>query len=382
MRFLGNDAIDRVNAHSAVLALAQGAGGVFVLVFLLRAGVSAPLVLCTMAAMTLGRLVLRPAVLPLARRVGLRNTLILGTVMEAGIFLLLPHVHGPGLMLALVIGVGAAGSVLYWTSYHAFFAALGDPDKRGSQIGVREALTALVGIVAPALGGWALTTVGPTWAFCAVAAVQALAAAPLLGTPNPPVVDDAPGVVHSARLGIALFAADGWHEAAFTYVWQIALFIALGERYAAYGGAMAIMGLVSALAGFWLGRLIDLGHGRTSAAMAYTVVAAAILLRAAGFDSPLWATLATAFGGLAVALQAPAMMTRVYNLAKGSPCPLRFHMATEAGWDIGCAAGCLTAAMLLSAGTSFAAPLLLALAGAGVAGTLLVRSYPPGAADA
>lgn len=379
MQFPKNDAVARVNLHSAILALAHSAGGIFVLVYLLRAGVSAPLTLCVMAAMTLGRLVLRPAVLPLARRTGLRNTLVLGTIGEAGIFLILPHVQGPGPMLLAVIVVGACSSVLYWTSYHAFFASVGDAGERGSQIGAREAMVALVNIVAPAIGGWAMATLGPLVAFGAVAAVQLLAAGPLLGAPNPPVVEEANGVAQSARLGIALFACDGWHQAGYTHLWQIALFLALGERFAAYGAAMAIMGVVSAFASFTMGRFIDLGHARTSAATAYTVVGVVVVLQAVGYANPVTATLATACGGLATSLQSTAMMTRVYNLAKDSPCPLRFHMATEAGWDIGCAAGCFCAALLLWSGASFGAPLLMSLLGAGTAGVLLVRSYRPSA---
>ena len=69
------------------------------------------------------------------------------------------------------------------------------------------------------------------------------------------------------------------------------------------------------------------------------------------------------------------MMTRVYNLAKESPCPLRFHMATEAGWDLGATGGCLAAAALLWNGASFATPLLLAAPAAVVAAIMLASSY-------
>jgi hypothetical protein len=40
--FLGNDAINRVNLHATIQALAQGAGGVFVFVYLLKAGLRRP----------------------------------------------------------------------------------------------------------------------------------------------------------------------------------------------------------------------------------------------------------------------------------------------------------------------------------------------------
>ena len=54
MSFFRNDAINRVNLHYGVQQLAEGAGGGFVFVFLLRAGVPVPLVFCTLAAMVAG----------------------------------------------------------------------------------------------------------------------------------------------------------------------------------------------------------------------------------------------------------------------------------------------------------------------------------------
>lgn len=115
MSFFSNAAVNRLNLHSGIQTLAQEAGGIFILVFLLKAGVPAPLVLCSMAAMTAGRFVLRPLVLPIARRLGLRTTLVLGTLLEAAVFPILPFVKGvDGAFLAMVL-VSPLGSVLYWT---------------------------------------------------------------------------------------------------------------------------------------------------------------------------------------------------------------------------------------------------------------------------
>jgi hypothetical protein len=49
MAFLRNDAINRVKVHSGIQALAQGAGGIFFLVFLVRAGVAVPVALTAQA---------------------------------------------------------------------------------------------------------------------------------------------------------------------------------------------------------------------------------------------------------------------------------------------------------------------------------------------
>ncbi len=378
MPVLDNDAINRANLHTAIQALAQGAGGVFVFVFLLRAGLPAPVVLCAAAAMTIGRFVLRTGVLPLARTIGLRNTLILGTVLEAAIFPLLPHVHGVDAMLGLVVAVSATGSVLYWTSYHAFFATMGDAEHRGGQTSAREVMQALGGVVAPALGGASLATLGPEVTFCVVAVVQALAAAPLLGARNIPVIAEAPGGMRAAWPAVRLQAADGWFGGIFVFVWQIALFIALGEGFATYGGAMALAALAGAVGGLVLGRLVDLGCGRGPVVVAYGVALVAVIARAAGAENAWAAAIANAFGALTVPLMTVVMMSRIYNMAKASPCPLRFHMATEAGWDLGCSGACLSAAALLWLHAPFGAALLLAAPAVVVMGALLAALYRRG----
>ena len=56
----------------------------------------------------------------------------------------------------------------------------------------------------------------------------------------------APGAFRAARPGAILYATDAWFDAWFIFVWPIALFLALGESFAAYGGAMALAALVGA----------------------------------------------------------------------------------------------------------------------------------------
>lgn len=382
MSFLANDAINRVNLHSGVQALAQGAAGVFVFVYLLQAGVSLPIVLCVLAVMTAARFILRPLVLPLARRHGVRATLMLGTILEAAIFPLLPLTHGPAMALLVIGPVGSIGSVLYWTSYHAYFASLGDAEHRGGQLGVREAINAIVGIAAPLIGGWALVTLGPWIAFCAAALVQMLAAVPLLGAPKVAVSDEAPGDLRNYLIGAVVMSTDGWLAACMYYLWQLALFVTLGRSFTAYGGAMALAGVVGAICGLGLGRLMDLGHGRRAMLAAYAIVAGVVILRAAAIGQPWLAVTATALGALVQAVQAPAMMTLVYNLAQASPCPLRFHIAAEGGWDIGCCTGCLVAAALTAAGLPLSVPIILGLIGAAASVVLLWRGYGPAAAPA
>ena len=99
--------------------------------------------------------------------------------------------------------------------------------------------------------------------------------------------------------------------------------------------------------------------------LAYGIAAAVVVLKAAAFGTQWLATLANALAPIVGATLTPVLMARVYNLAKASPCPLRFHIATEGGWDLGCGAGCLAAAGLAWAGQPLSVPILLALGGGG-----------------
>jgi hypothetical protein len=382
MAFFRNRAVNRANLHYGIQAFAETGGGAFVFVYLLRAGVSVAATLTVLAALLAGRFVMRPAVLPFALRFGLKPALIFGTLATAATYPILALVHGVDLPLAAFTLVASLAGVFYWTCFHAYFAVIGDAEHRGHQIGAREALATLLGIVAPLIGGWALVAAGPGPTFAAVGLIYALAVLPLIGAPDVAVAAAVPGAFRAARLGSTLFLADGAFAAGYHYVWQIALFISLGESFAAYGGAMALAALVGAACGLVLGRHIDAGYGRRSVLVAYAVAVVVLLLRAASVGSPWLAISANAAGAFSSALLIPALMTALYNLAKASPCPLRFHIVTEGAWDIGCGGTCLIAAGFAFAGLPLSAAILLAVPAAGAAAALLCRYYDRIAAPA
>jgi MFS transporter, DHA1 family, inner membrane transport protein len=375
MAFFRNQAVNRLNLHYGMHAFAENAGGIFVLVFLLRAGVSVPATLMTLAGLLAGRFLLRPLVLPIAKRWGLRPVLIAGTLVIAATYPMLATIHGVGPALAVYCALASLGGVFYWTSYHAYFAATGDAEHRGHQTGAREALASVLGILAPLAGGWLLAAAGPAWAFTGAGAIQALAALPLIGAPNIAVSLAAPQAFQAARPGLLLFLADGCFAGGFHYIWQIALFISLGESFPAYGGAMALAALAGAVCALFQGRRIDRGFGRQAVFIAYGAAAATVIMRAGSFGSPWPAIAANAAGAIVAALLIPALMTPFYNLAKSSPCPLRFNIATEGAWDIGCVTACVLAAALAAAGFPLGIAVLLALPGAAAAALLLSSHY-------
>ena len=374
MAYLKNSAVNLLNLHYGLHALALNGAGAFFAVFLLKSGVSVPAVFAAIALVLAGRFLIRPLVLVLAPRVGLRALVAFGIVFSGLPYLFLAEVHGVDLMLLGFCVSAAIGDTFYWTSYHAYFAVLGDSEHRGHQIGAREALASVAGIIGPLLGGWTLAILGPRVAFGAAAIVHVLAALPFLGTPDVRIARNVPGAFRAAMSGIMLFAADGWIAAGYYFVWQIALFVSLGESFTAFGGALALAALAGAVGGLILGKHIDAGHGGRAVWWAFASLAAVTALRAASTGMVALAVTANALGALVVCLYIPTLMTAVYNQAKGSPCTLRFHLATEGGWDIGGAGGCIVAALMSSAGAPLSAEILVSLAGTALS-LILLRHY-------
>ena len=375
MAFFHNRTVNLINLHYAITAVALGGGGAFYSVYLLKAGLSVPVVLLATAATFALRLAFRLIVLPLGIRIGLRRLLILGAAMMAVMFPILPAVHGVGTALACLVLANAFADSVYWPSYHAYFAALGDAEHRGQQLGIREAIVAALGIVSPLAAGFLLVNFGAVVAFWTTAAIQVASAVPLLWTPDVPVARAAPGAFRAALSGVLLFVADGWTASGFFIVWQIALFIALGQNYLAYGGALAVAALVGSVAGLLLGRLIDAGRGIRAVWLAIGTILFVIVLRATSLHSPALAVAANALGALVGCIYIPTMMTAVYNNAKRSPCVLRYHIAAEGGWDVGLTVGLAVAAAITALGIDIGWAVATAALGAAVVFVLLHRYY-------
>ena len=375
MAFFRNSAVNLLNLHYGLHCIALYGGGAFFLVYLLRAGLPVPGVFLSLALILVGRFMVRPLVIPLAARWGLRATLVAGTLLSALQYPVVAEVRGIGVMLLALIAVAAVGDMLYWTAYHAYFAALGDNEYRGHQIGAREAIAAIVGIISPVFAGWMLVAFGPHAAFGATSIITVLAALPLLGTPKVDVARHVPGVFKAALPGSLVFMADGWLAVGFWFAWQLALFLSLGESFLAYGGALAFAALVGAIGGLTLGRHIDSGHGRRAVWLAVAAMGTIVALRAIATGHPALAVLANALGALGACVYIPTVMTAVYTMAKQSSCTLRFHVATEGGWDAGGATGLLVAAAASEFGLPLGGSILLSLAGLAAIAVLLRRYY-------
>ena len=361
MTLFTNPDINRLTAHSTLHRLAWGGSGVFFGIFLYGEGLSPTMVFLAFAAIFALRFAFRPLVVLLVPKIGLRWGLILGTVLQAVQYLTLAFVHGSGLMLVVFCVVSAFSAALYFTCYHAFFAAAGDVDLRGAQVGVRQVLSGAAAVLGPALGGIMLAAFGPWVAFGTAAAIEVMAVVPIVSIPQPALAPSPPASLAAARTGILLFFADGWISSGPMLAWHLIMFQALGTRFDTFGQVLAAAAFAGALGGLVLGRAIDRGHSRRATWIAAATLAACLLAKAlCGVDPGVVIAVAivtTLFGGLYV----PSFMTAFYNEAKMAPCPLRFQAAAEGGWDLGSMLVNLVAAAFLASGGTLQAAILVAV---------------------
>jgi len=376
MTLFSNRDLNRLAAHSTLEQLSWGISSAFSAVFLLQQGLSPSAIFLCLGAIIALRFALRPAVLLAVRVIGLRSTLIVGTFLYGVQSPLLAPVHGLDVALLLYCVVTALAQAFYWTCYHAMFAAIGDAGTRGRQVGWRQLLVGIAGIVGPAMGGILLTVAGPWAAFGAAGAIELAAVAPLIGMVEPPIALVAPpGAFAFYKRGILLLGSDGWIFNISAWAWSLIMFQALAARYDVFGGVLAAAALAGALSGLLLGRFIDMGHARRATWANAVTLAATLVAKAICGTDPI-AVLAVAIGTTALGgLYVPSLMTAIYNEAKASPCPLRFHYAAEIGWDIGGALACLVAAALCAYGASLQAVIVLALPMVALQAFVLDASY-------
>ncbi len=363
MRFFDNSDINRTYVHASLQMLADTVGGVFVFAYLLKAGFGVPVVCATMAAWTLTRLGIRQLVVPAVLRFGLRRCLVFGTLVDALGFLILSQIEHPSFVLVGYVLIAALGSCFYWSCFHTTIAILGDAEKRGAQESLKQALSALIGIVGPLLGAFLFVRFGSFTAFVVAAILQALSVLTLFGIKNLQIARDATIERDAAKNVWWIYYADGLRAAANFYIWMVALFVVLGQNFSSYGLVLALGGVIGAIMSLAVGQLIDLGHLARARQVAISVMAISVCLKAFGFHMPWLAVIASASGAVALPLYGSVMMSRVYNLAQKSACPLRFQIIGEGAWDLGVATGCLLAAGLAQFGFGFFWPILLGLVG-------------------
>jgi MFS transporter, DHA1 family, inner membrane transport protein len=369
-----NKTFNLIYVHAALQALVMHGGEGFAFVYLLKAGISTSVVLLCIAAMFASRLLFRMLVVPAVLRFGLRNTLIVSVIVEGCSYLLLPMITEAGPLLYLYLALWAASSSFYWTTYHTYVAQLGNNESRGAQVSAMEFFAMIAGVIAPLFMGFLLTWFNPWVGFGFIAFAMIMAAVPFLYGPHFSVEKNVTLPRTTTNTAQVLMITDGIRSAATHFVWLIALFITLSSSYVAFGGALALAGLTGAFMGLFVGKWIDVGKGINAARIGYGAMVVSSLVKCFGFHIPVVAVTANALYSAAWPSYATSLNSQVYNQARRSACPLRFHVVAEGGWDIGMTFGCGLAAVMVYMEYDFFWPLALGVVGCALGYFVLVRA--------
>jgi MFS transporter, DHA1 family, inner membrane transport protein len=363
-----------IYVHVVLQSLVMHGGEGFAFIYLLKAGISIPVVLLCIAAMFASRILFRMAVVPISITFGLRRTLIAAVVVEGATYLLLPMVTETGPILYLYLALWAASSSFYWTTYHTYVARIGSNERRGTQVSVMEFFGTFAAIVAPLIMGFLLTWFNPWVGFGFVTASMLLAALPFVFGPEVEVKKTASLSAETKNYARLIMFTDGLRFATTHFFWLIVLFLTLSSNYIAFGGALAVAGITGALMGLITGRWFDLGRSEHATRLGFGAITLASIAKCFGYHVPWSAVASNALNAAAWPSYATAFNSQVYNLARKSSCALRFHVVAEGGWDMGTAAGCSIAALLVYLDFGFFWPLTIGVASCVLGYTVVTRN--------
>jgi MFS family permease len=128
---------------------------------------------------------------PLTRRFGERRLLVVGLVMQAAAFVLLPFAGTLGGLLAVLVPL-SVGSGLTSPSLSALLSRMAHADDQGGTLGIGESASALGRIIGPESGTFTYAHVGHAFPYVAGGALMAVAAGVAVSLAGARTEPDAP----------------------------------------------------------------------------------------------------------------------------------------------------------------------------------------------
>lgn len=202
-------------------------------------------------------------------RIGLKTSMFIATlgyiVFFSGIFLIdfLPGVF-PMALLALSTFGWAVWASLYWCPFHVDFVKFTSKGKRGRQIGMFYAMQILLGVLAPILGGFIISTFSYAIAFIFTIAIVFLSLIPLAMLPETRVKYEFSFFetfkkFFSKRyrlLSVSMFT-DGAEGIVGAIAWPIFLFTMFNGKYLDVGIFASVIVVISILLQLFIGKRLD-----------------------------------------------------------------------------------------------------------------------------
>ena len=337
MGYLKNKQINLLNLHTGLYRFANSIFYIFGTVYFLKQGIPLHIALLIWSFTFIIRMTIRPFALILQETIGLKKSVILGTLFFPGVFIFLSQINGINIWFFLFPIYFAIADSLYWLPYHAYYAAMGDLEHRGKHIGTREALITVLTSIAPVLNGFLIKNIGFWLVYIIAPIVMISAILPLLFAN-----DCSPGEKMTYkkafkkidRKGFWLLLGDSIAYNANQFLWPIVLFLLFGN-FVILGGLMSLEMFLVAILFLLLGHFIDNGKGIKIVWSAFILFIIVVLGRSFYVNDIKSILIFEVIAALMLCTYSSSLNTAFYNLAKKSHNTLWFHYFAEFGWDIG-----------------------------------------------
>lgn len=354
-----------LNLHYALHVFSEAVSNFFGPIYLYSLGLPIWFICLVWIAVFLMRILVRPLGRRAALRLGLRRTIIVGSVFFALLMLILGQTTGIDIWLFAYIVWAGFCDVFYWLPYHTYLSLIGDELKRGKQLGLREIYATIANILAPLLAGLLVYQFGFGITFLAAAIGMGLSVLPLFFLPDvllAPQMSLRQAVRKVSWRGFFLFACESIPFVCYGFLWIFVLFILL-ENAVSYGGLLSIASLMQAIIFYVVGHMADRKKMPHLYMWGAGLIILDLLLRAwLPLNVPLVLAL-DLLRMLAFSLFYPLFQITLYNSGKSSPQPLWFTFFAETGCDIGSIFTLLIVMILLYFHIDLQATLLVGILG-------------------